>query len=119
MLNYVVFYIDLITFHTAYQLMMTTSIATPPAPPKRPRRTRRRKAKVVMTNQTQTTTETPKRVKPDVELLSNEVIIKDIKNRWLLIKYEAAELSDDLIKLFNWSKTSVNKLIDRIKSVEL
>ena len=99
---------------------MTTSTLSPQiAPTKRPRRARRRKAKPVMTNTQPTTTETPKRVKPDVELLSNEVIIKDIKNRWLLIKYEAAELSDDLLWVFRKGKTLLNKLIDRIKSVEL
>jgi len=97
---------------------MTATPATATTTTKRPRRARRRKAKaaaIVLVNRTMTT----KREKPSVELLSNEVIRKDISNRWLLIKYELAELKDDLIKLFNWAKSSINNIIDRLKTVEL
>ena len=100
---------------------MTTATATPNAPTKRPRRARRRKAKQVTEQPKVVITEdtTEKRVKPDVELLSNEVILKDLKNRWLLIKYESAELFDDATWLFRKVKSFTKKLIERIKSVEL
>ena len=96
--------------------MTTASATSPQAPAKRPRRARRRKAKVMTEQATQ---QPATRVKPDVELLSNEVLIKDFKNRWLLIQYEAAELFDDLKRLVKWCRLTFTKLVDRIKTVEL
>ena len=99
--------------------MTTASATSPQAPTKRPRRARRRKAKVMTEQTTQTVTTPSTRVRPDVDLISRDAYIEDIKKRWSIHEYEFAEAMDDLKKLGKWSQLTFTKLVDRIKSVEL
>ena len=61
-------------------------------------------------------TETPVKVKPEVKLISRDLYLQDVKNRWQIHQFETQQLWEDLVKGYNYVSPYVIKSIDYVTS---
>jgi len=62
-------------------------------------------------------TETPVKVKPEVNLISRDLYLQDVKNRWQIHQFETQQLWEDLVKGYNYVSPYVTKSIEYVTSV--
>ena len=62
-------------------------------------------------------TETPVKVKPEVNLISRDLYLQDVKNRWQIHQFETQQLWEDLVKGYNFVSPYVTKSLEYITSV--
>ncbi len=61
--------------------------------------------------------ETPVKVKPEVKLISRDLYLQDVKNRWQIHQFETQQLWEDLVKGYNFVSPYVTKSLEYITSV--
>ena len=61
--------------------------------------------------------ETPVKVKPEVKLISRDLYLQDVKNRWEIHQFETQQLWEDLVKGYNFVSPYVTKSLEYITSV--
>ena len=61
-------------------------------------------------------TETPVKVKPEVKLISRDLYLQDVKNRWQIHQFETQQLWEDLVKGYNFVSPYVTKSIEYVTS---
>ena len=61
-------------------------------------------------------TETPVKVKPEVNLISRDLYLQDVKNRWQIHQFETQQLWEDLVKGYNFVVPYVTKSIEYVTS---
>jgi hypothetical protein len=61
-------------------------------------------------------TETPVKVKPEVNLISRDLYLQDVKNRWQIHQFETQQLWQDLVKGYNYVFPYVTKSIEYVTS---
>ena len=61
-------------------------------------------------------TETPVKVKPEVNLISRDLYLQDVKNRWQIHQFETQQLWEDLVKGYNFVAPYVTKSIEYVTS---
>ena len=60
--------------------------------------------------------ETPVKVKPEVNLISRDLYLQDVKNRWQIHQFETQQLWEDLVKGYNYVSPYVTKSIEYVTS---
>jgi len=60
--------------------------------------------------------ETPVKVKPEVKLISRDLYLQDVKNRWQIHQFETQQLWQDLVKGYNYVFPYVTKSIEYVTS---
>ena len=60
--------------------------------------------------------ETPVKVKPEVNLISRDLYLQDVKNRWQIHQFETQQLWEDLVKGYNFVSPYVTKSIEYVTS---
>ena len=60
--------------------------------------------------------ETPVKVKPEVNLISRDLYLQDVKNRWQIHQFETQQLWQDLVKGYNYVFPYVTKSIEYVTS---
>ena len=60
-------------------------------------------------------TETPGKVKPEVNLISRDLYLQDVKNRWQIHQFETQQLWDDIVKGYNFTVPYVQKSVTYVK----
>jgi len=60
--------------------------------------------------------ETPVKVKPEVKLISRDLYLQDVKNRWQIHQFETQQLWQDLVKGYNFVFPYVTKSIEYVTS---
>ena len=60
--------------------------------------------------------ETPVKVKPEVKLISRDLYLQDVKNRWQIHQFETQQLWQDLVKGYNFVSPYVTKSIEYVTS---
>ena len=60
---------------------------------------------------------TPVKVKPEVNLISRDLYLQDVKNRWQIHQFETQQLWEDLVKGYNFVSPYVTKSIQYVTSV--
>ena len=58
----------------------------------------------------------PVKVKPEVKLISRDLYLQDVKNRWQIHQFETQQLWEDLVKGYNYVSPYVTKSIDYVTS---
>ena len=58
----------------------------------------------------------PVKVRPEVKLISRDLYLQDVKNRWQLHQFETQQLWADLVKGYNYVSPYVTKSIDYVTS---
>ena len=58
--------------------------------------------------------ETPVKVKPEVKLISRDLYLQDVKNRWEIHQFETRQLWQDLVKGYNFVSPYVTKSIEYV-----
>ena len=58
--------------------------------------------------------ETPVKVKPEVNLISRDLYLQDVKNRWQIHQFETQQLWEDLVKGYNFVSPYVTKSIEYV-----
>ena len=58
--------------------------------------------------------ETPVKVKPEVKLISRDLYLQDVKNRWQIHQFETQQLWEDLVKGYNFVSPYVTKSIEYV-----
>ena len=61
--------------------------------------------------------ETPVKVKPEVNLISRDLYLQDVKNRWQIHQFETQQLWEDIVKGYNFVSPYVTKSIQYVISV--
>ena len=56
----------------------------------------------------------PVKVKPEVKLISRDLYLQDVKNRWQIHQFETQQLWEDLVKGYNYVSPYVTKSIDYV-----
>ena len=56
------------------------------------------------------------KVKPEVKLISRDLYLQDVKNRWQIHQFETQQLWEDLVKVYNYVLPYVTKSIDYVTS---
>ena len=56
------------------------------------------------------------KVKPEVNLISRDLYLQDVKNRWQIHQFETQQLWEDLVKGYNYVSPYVTKSIDYVTS---
>ena len=57
------------------------------------------------------------KVKPEVKLISRDLYLQDVKNRWQIHQFETQQLWQDLVKGYNFVSPYVTKSLEYITSV--
>ena len=60
--------------------------------------------------------ETPVKVKPEVKLISRDLYLQDVKNRWQIHQFETQQLWQDLVNGYNFVFPYVTKSIEYVTS---
>jgi len=60
--------------------------------------------------------ETPVKVKPEVKLISRDLYLQDVKNRWQIHQFETQQLWEDIVKGYNYVSPYVTKSIEYVTS---
>ena len=60
--------------------------------------------------------ETAVKVKPEVKLISRDLYLQDVKNRWEIHQFETQQLWQDLVKGYNFVSPYVTKSIEYVTS---
>ena len=58
----------------------------------------------------------PVKVKPEVKLISRDLYLQDVKNRWQIHQFETQQLWEDLVKGYNFVAPYVTKSIEYVTS---
>ena len=58
----------------------------------------------------------PVKVRPEVKLISRDLYLQDVKNRWQLHQFETQQLWADLVKGYNYVSPYVTKSIEYVTS---
>ena len=56
------------------------------------------------------------KVKPEVKLISRDLYLQDVKNRWQIHQFETQQLWQDLVKGYNFVSPYVTKSIEYVTS---
>ena len=56
------------------------------------------------------------KVKPEVNLISRDLYLQDVKNRWQIHQFETQQLWEDLVKGYNYVSPYVTKSIEYVTS---
>ena len=56
------------------------------------------------------------KVKPEVKLISRDLYLQDVKNRWQIHQFETQQLWEDLVKGYNYVSPYVTKSIEYVTS---